>query len=337
MPLRRVSSLAAGVFILWGGIPAYAGDFHTAGSLVCSDCHVIHYSETHLYTGGPGPDPTLAPGGPFSYLLKNTQSQICLACHDGRTDVPDVRGANTNAYVRAGGEVNVAGDGAEGTGHTMGSTQSPPGGSWSNPGLQCQHCHVTHGSSSYRNLVSNPGTAADKFVTYVTGSAYDDHSAIQQIATAPMATHFGTGNIRYRQAQFSSTDFGLSEWCSGCHGDFHGAGGSANVGGSANGDSGPSPWLRHPTRDVTMAEGVTNKHIDATHWFSALASRVPVISPTGTVPGIAGNSDNEVFCGSCHKAHGSPHRKGLIFDNETTATPEDGTSLNQTCQQCHYQ
>jgi hypothetical protein len=26
----------------------------------------------------------------------------------------------------------------------------------------------------------------------------------------------------------------------------------------------------------------------------------------------------------------------LIFDDETTATAEDGTTLLQTCQQCHY-
>jgi hypothetical protein len=86
-----------------------------------------------------------------------------------------------------------------------------------------------------------------------------------------------------------------------------------------------------------MAQGVTNKHVDRNHWFSSLASRVPVVSLSGTIPGLAGSSDNQVFCGSCHKAHGSTHRAGLIYDDETTATPEDGISSMQTCQQCHYQ
>jgi predicted CXXCH cytochrome family protein len=86
-----------------------------------------------------------------------------------------------------------------------------------------------------------------------------------------------------------------------------------------------------------MARGVANRHVDASHWFSSLGSRVPVVSPSGTIPGTGGTSDNQVFCGSCHKAHGSSHRAGLIFDDETTAIPEDGTSLVQTCQQCHYQ
>jgi hypothetical protein len=176
-----------------------------------------------------------------------------------------------------------------------------------------------------------------KFVTYMTGPTYTDTSAIQQLADTPMNTHYAIGNIVYRQTQVGSTDFGISEWCSGCHGEIHGVGGSFNMGGSASGDTGPSPWLRHPSRDVTLAEGATNQHIDDAHWFSGLASRVPVVSPSGTIPGTAGTSDNEVFCGSCHKAHGSTHRKGLIFDDETTGAPEDGTSAMQTCQQCHYQ
>ncbi len=314
-----------------------AGDFHTTNSLVCSDCHVMHYSESHTLTGATIPDPLLASGGPFPKLLKNSQSQLCLACHDGKTDAPDVLGANTGTYVRAAGQLNVNGDGNEGTGHTISSTTSPPGGTWTNPGLQCTHCHDKHGNGYYRNLLPNPGTATGKSVTYMTGSAYTGTAAIQQIAASPMATHYAASNILYRQTQVANTDYGLSEWCGGCHGDYHGGGGSSNMGGSLTGDTGFSPWLRHPTRDVTLAQGVTNRHIDVGHWFSSLASRVPVVSPSGVIPGTASGSDNQVFCGSCHKAHGSTNRKGLIFDNETTAAAEDGTSLSQTCQQCHYQ
>ncbi len=331
------STLSAGTLILWAWTSAFAGEFHTGSSLVCSDCHVIHYSKTHLYTGEPRPDPFLAPGGPFPFLLKNTRSQLCLACHDGQTDTPDVLGTNTNAYVRAAGQLNFLGDGAEGTGHTMGSTDIPPGGSWTNPGLRCSHCHDTHGNGYYRNLVPNPGTTTGKSVTYMTGSSYSGTSAVQQVFNSPMAKRYEAGNIWYRRTQVGGGDFGIAEWCSGCHADFHGIGGTPEIGGSVSGDTGSHPWLRHPSRDVTMSEGVANRHVDADHWFSTLASRVPVVSSSGTIPGTATGSDNEVFCGSCHKAHGSPHRKGLIFDDETTAKLEDGTSLMQTCQQCHFQ
>jgi hypothetical protein len=298
----------------------------------------MHYSDKHLLSGAPGPDPGLAPGGPFPYLLKTAPTQICLACHDGRSDVPDVRGPHAGGHVRAAGQLNVLGDGpeVEPTGHTMGATATPPGGTWTNPGLQCQHCHASHGNAYYRNLVPNPGTATGKLVTYVTGASYSGTAAIQQLATSPMAVHYAVSNIRYRQTAVGASAFGLSEWCSGCHGNFHGGGGAANMGGSLAGDTGAARWLRHPTRDVTMAEGVTNRHVNATRWFSALASRVPVVSPTGVIPGTSGTSDNEVFCGSCHKAHGSTNRKGLIFDDDATAAAEDGTLPRQTCQQCHY-
>lgn len=301
----------------------------------------MHFSETRRYPGPVGPQPSLAGGGPFGHLLRMSQTQLCLSCHDGRTDVPDVRGAHAGGYVRAAGQLNVIGDGAaiESTGHTLGSTKTPPGGTWTNPGLACQHCHATHGNGYYRNLVSNPGTATGRFVTYLTGTTYTGMAAIQQVAASPMATHYAASNILYRRSVSGTTDFGLSEWCGGCHGDYHGQGGAPNMGGSTAGDTGATAtrWLRHPTRDVTMAQAVANQHVSRTHWFSVLASRVPVVSPGGAVPGTPAGSDNEVFCGSCHKAHGSVWKKGLLFDDETTAGADDGTSLRQTCQQCHQQ
>ena len=320
------------------------GDYHSASTLACTDCHVMHYSETHTLTGATLPAVPLGSGGPFPKLLRQAVSQLCLACHDPRTDAPDVLGANTNAYVRAAGALNRVGETgeyAEGNGHTLGSTNAPPGGTWTGNqtgGLQCVHCHDIHGNPYYRNLRPNPGTATGKFVTVLTGQTYSGTAAVQQLVTSPMSSHYATSNILYRQTQVGTTDFGLSEWCSGCHGNYHGVGGSANVGGSTSGDTNTgSPWLRHPTRDVTLARGVANRHVDAGHWFSALASRVPVVSASGIVPGTSGTSDNQVFCGSCHKSHGSNHRAGIIFDDDATATREDGTSLMQTCQQCHYQ
>lgn len=339
--MRLISSglLGALLWVLVDCAGLEAGDFHTAGSLACSDCHTMHYSESHLLSGAPGPDPVLAPGGPFPHLLKASQSQLCLACHDGRVDVPDVRGAHSGGYTRSAGQLNVLGDGpaVEGTGHTMGSTAAPPGGTWSNPGLACQHCHDKHGNAYYRNLLPNPGTATGKFVTFVTGAIYTGTAAVQQLASGPMATHYAAANVLYRQTAVGSTDFGLSEWCSGCHGAYHGPGGSGTMGGALGGDAGAAPWLRHPTRDVTMAQAVANQRVNGTHWFSSLSSRVPVVSPSGTIPGAPATSDNQVFCGSCHKAHGSTNPKGLIFDDDATAGAEDGTLMRQTCQQCHYE
>jgi hypothetical protein len=54
------------------------------------------------------------------------------------------------------------------------------------------------------------------------------------------------------------------------------------------------------------------------------------------VVGSGAGSDNQVFCGTCHKAHGSSRRYGLIWDDPATAEPEDGTAQMESCQQCHF-
>ncbi|MFQ6032717.1 MAG: hypothetical protein ACE5K2_07330, partial [Candidatus Zixiibacteriota bacterium] len=51
------------------------GEWHIGSSLVCSECHTIHYGE------GQGGEP----GGPFPYLLSySTINGLCFSCHDGR-------------------------------------------------------------------------------------------------------------------------------------------------------------------------------------------------------------------------------------------------------------
>ncbi len=322
----------------------YAGDFHRFSTLVCSDCHVMHGSKSHQYDGSSTPDTSIGGLAPYSMLLKNNENELCLSCHDGKANNPDVRGGNTNSYIRAAGAINVLGDSgtyAENKGHTLGITTPPPGGMWSGNsagGLKCSHCHDVHGNKFYRNLTKSPGNATGKKVTYSKGSGYSGTKAIQQISSSPLSTHYAASNIFYRQTTVGTTDDGLSEWCSGCHDNIHGQGGNVNMGGSASGDtaSAGDEWLRHPTRDVTMSEGSNNKHIDSTHWFSSLSSRVPVVSPSGVIPGTSTGSDNEVFCGSCHKAHGSDQKFGLLYDNDSTSAREDGSSMLQTCQQCHY-
>ncbi len=108
------------------------------------------------------------------------------------------------------------------------------------------------------------------------------------------------------------------------------------MGGSPSGDTGPgNEWLRHPTRDVTMSDGYRNGHLGGDGWFSGLVSRVAVVSPT-EVPGSSADSDNEAFCGSCHKAHGSSHKYLLIYDDSETLPHEDGQRMSETCTQCHY-
>jgi len=304
------------------------GDYHVGNGLHCSDCHIIHASRRGIAYGGGLPNPTGYP----SLLRAATASELCLTCHDGGSgtgdSAPDVSGAasyETGSVKRAAGAFQAAVGSSTANGHDLGvSGQIAPGGAWSNgTGTSCASCHAPHGNTYYRNLVLIPGNApGNRPVT-----------AITQAALTPTATQYSVGNLRYT----SSTD-GLAAWCQGCHTNFHGQPGAANMGGATGGDApgSSSYWFRHPTMGMTMAQGVTNKHIDGTYWFSTALSRVPVVSLSGVIPGSAAGSDNEVFCGSCHKAHGSAHGDGLIWDDPGTAALEDGTLARQTCQACHY-
>lgn len=314
-----------GLLLGLGCRTARAGDYHRGAGLVCSDCHVMHYNVQHGYSGGA--PPVVGPAGPYPKLLKDNATELCLSCHDGQVGAGDVApdviqeaGLGQPAARAAGAFQELAGTQTP-NGHSLLVSATPPGGA-SAVTLDCLSCHDAHGNSYYRNLVPNPGGTANLGVT-----------AVSQGQTTPTQAHYSVSNVHY-----TASDGGLSAWCGGCHGDFHGTG-TPDMGGSTMGDtnqSNVSPWLRHPTRDATMGQGVTNQHVDSSYWFSALASRVSVVSASGTVPGFGSGSDNQVFCGTCHKAHGSPHRYGLIWDDATSAVPEDGSSVMDSCQQCHH-
>ncbi len=321
--------LTAALSLLAPGAPVSGGNWHTGDRLHCADCHVMHASRRGLAYGG-------APSSPAGYqklLRASTASELCLMCHEGGSGAadspPDVMGPasyETPSLERAGGAFQAAVGVATPNGHDLAvAGEAAPGGTWSagSAGLSCVDCHNPHGNAHYRNLVPVPGNASsDRLVT-----------AISETSLSPTSARYSVANIRY-----TSSAQGLAVWCQGCHTNFHGQPGDTNLGGAVGGDipGSSSYWFRHPTMGVTIAQGVTNKRLDSNYWFTGALSRVPVVSPSGLIPGSSGGSDNEVFCGSCHKAHGSPHRAALIWDDPTTAALEDGASATQTCQTCHY-
>lgn len=323
---------------LLGGLfeSVHAGDYHIGTeNLYCSDCHTMHYSQDDSIPATWGTE------GPYGQLLKNLTNEMCLMCHDG-TDpsAPSVMGANE--YVPSAGTFKTTLPGRQ---HSLGSIDPPPGysGSWGNDPLTCVSCHDPHGNAYYRNLRTDPGGLPNRTVTYETGEPYGGEAAIQQLVITPLTEHYTVENIRHRQSE-TGTHYGLSAWCAGCHTDFYGVGGSANMGGSPTGDTTTSDmdtWIRHPTLGITMSEGVTNEHIDGDAenglgywWSSQILSRIPYISPSGET-GTKYLSDNEPGCGSCHKAHGSDQLFCLIFDDPETSDPEDGVNMVGTCQACH--
>ena len=94
--MKRLTLLLTGVMMVGVVALAAAGDFHTGTSLICSDCHVAHYSQSHGYTVG-GLFVPLGTEGPYNDLLRDDENKLCLSCHNATF----AQGANVGARMQA--------------------------------------------------------------------------------------------------------------------------------------------------------------------------------------------------------------------------------------------
>ena len=273
---------------------ALAGDWHSLDSLVCSDCHTMHNSS------GGQPMRYDSAATPAPALLRHASSlALCVYCHDGSNPgAPDVIAPVSYVSDPAAGFFANVGGVASPNAHDLALATAvvPPGGSLAVI-LTCTTCHAPHGTASYRNLAADPSGQ---------GGAASPVSARQTVlptGTNPAQVYVG-GNVVHKG--------GMSKWCGRCHGDYHGR---------TSGQEGTqSPWLRHP-QEQTIS---TSTHVDFTYWLGPQTNRVVVQSPTDD---LVPSADDQVFCLSCHKAHGSPNRAALVF--------ADGSRQSSTCDQCH--
>lgn len=310
-----------------------SGNYHSGSGLVCSDCHTMH----NWVDGA-----EVVIGGPYDKMLMvPSTNDLCMTCHDGGSGTDGAPDVITTAGVgqatnRGAGAFRATAGTASTLAHDLGvlAATPAPGGTWfpsASTGLTCGHCHDAHGNAYYRNLLPNRGGAAAVNV--------DD---VSETVLTPTSTQYDVTNITY-------TGDKMSQWCAGCHTSFYISPYAAtftndtNVGGQDTGDTvagTTNQWHRHPASHVTFTEANTNGHVDSASWTGA-TSRTPFIDVTAN--GATG--DDMVFCGSCHKAHGSDKDRStaggnpanLIYDDPTTGTIQDGTSLLQLCQMCHNQ
>ena len=344
--MKRLTLILTAAVLVGSAAFAVAGDFHYGTSLICSDCHVAHYSQSHGYTLG-GTFAALGPNGPYENLLRNDENMVCLTCHNSQSWAPDVFGANGGtARVRQGGGMNAAaGNPAtlgndpgydELDGHTLYSMAMPPHGTTATPytpsaiGLRCIDCHAQHGTTNYRNLL-NRGNFAGDTVSYAVGTNDLTKDVFERSAAAYAVT-----DVDFNQPNVHGSHY--AQWCAACHKDFHGAGGSAAMGGAVGGvtATNATPWKRHPVADVFIGEsGPTTTYISSLARYQGVTNKVKVMDAAG----LWSNTSTAVTpsCFSCHKAHGNMNGFGLIFMKGTgTVTEEgDGGQYKDLCRQCH--
>lgn len=311
---------------------ASAGDYHVGKLLVCSDCHIMHGSQKHGYatdadTTWLGPhteDP------PYAKLLRGeTVNNACLNCHDGKMTAPDVLNDATNPPTngRSAGALNVPNAGAhgyantgvytQGDGHTLWSTDAPPGATAGAPvigteGLECTDCHGAHGNKYFRNMQGAVSTSTatyiptafkGKEVSYVIGSTSipnPNTGAAGVWVLEKTAANYDNANVAYLEPDQTVSMYGA--WCGSCHGDFHGNTTAANI--EIGGEI-----VRHPTAGVDIGTGTGTS---TTGWnVTDPTHRLKLMDNTATWDGTSTTMTPSCF--TCHKSHGNANKFGLVF------------------------
>lgn len=331
--MKKSAILLALVAMVLAAPVALAGDFHRGVSLVCSDCHVMHYSQSHGYNAdGGGIYNPVGTAGPYPRLLRNDVNDLCLGCHDGASFAPDVLEGHGNGYVRSAGALNRSGAApySHATGHTLDSMDPAPGGSGVPPteGLACTNCHGAHSSTSYnsfRNL-RRVGSSPNQTVVDYSWTTNDLATDVYEVngAGSGLAAHYGVDNVWYNEPDQTKSDY--ATFCKSCHTNFHGSSLDANM-------NDGSDWVRHPNADADFGTGSMLTQ------YNTQTNKAKVLS--NHVDKSVGYSDDTPSCFSCHKSHGNANAFGLVYLTGAGTVTEQGDDVNANqravCKQCHTQ
>jgi hypothetical protein len=314
----------ADILVLTWVVTPPAGEWHTGSSLVCAECHILHYADG----GG------VEPGGPFTYLLSHsTTNGLCSSCHDGSDPTaPDVFSVVT-MYEGGGDEYSAAGyfsgtDSDSDSAHNLGVMDLVPLRSPStNIALSCASCHDVHGNGNYRNLISDPDSSGSGTSLVLGIDTFEGVAPAVPPTQEGSAAAYKSSNIGYRS--------NLSSWCAECHNLLetnengvtpshfkrHPSEVSLNV---AGGHTDPSSWVAGDSLGFGPATG------DGTEGVPRVRFQVATAADYSSAKTVA--STNQVFCASCHLAHGGRYLSCTVWPYKET-----DADMYSPCQQCHNQ
>ncbi|NDY41531.1 hypothetical protein G3N55_01510 [Dissulfurirhabdus thermomarina] len=327
----------------------------------CANCHTMHNSQD----GGP-----VAAGGPYAYLTTDD----CVGCHTnpsggetvldlgGGTLVPVVNTAAPPVTPLAAGNFYWVRGGNDTKGHNCltvpGITQDQflakaPGTSRGGP--QCMACHgrISNCESCHTprhhadDSGSGPVGEAGGWYRFLNSSAHgqsdtgvigiEDADWEHTVSAADHNEYRGTTNA------YGIDDNSMSNYCGGCHDQFHGI-----LWTDGSNPDNHSPWFLHPTH-LALADTDPGKEYHFYNTANGTAPGpynplVPVARDPGRLAGMTGPDaqvyvaageaqGDQVMCLSCHRAHGSPYDDMLRWDYQ--ACDAGSPSADCGCFVCH--
>ena len=308
-----------------------SGTYHSGAQLICSDCHIMHASQQHDYNGSTSGFPWT--GSPQKNLLRKASAlELCLSCHNNKSGIPDVVTSDINGLAdRAAGYFGEP-DTVNYKGHNLSTNpgdlctrcHSLHGSVGVTAYVTCVDCHNPHGNGYYRNLqwASEPG-GEPEIRAYINPAA----SGLQR---------YEADNIKYPAPPAGDNSYReVTNICIDCHHVFMDD--SAHY---YTKPGGMSSWGKHPGTNTEWGASApinaTGASTNPAHWVDGSGNgfgspRLKFIVSGATNYSAAGvvAQNNEVFCLSCHKGHGTDNAFSLRW-NASGA----GTSTN-SCLQCH--
>jgi len=319
--------------VLMAGGAALAGDYHIGADLHCTDCHIMHAGKDGTYYGTGGPsDPT----GYANLLKASSTNALCNSCHDGTdTTAPDIVASGTagspndtlgiayaSVYKNSAGYFQSDYSTVQsGKAHDLyaGAALTAVQGTWQSAaaGMNCGDCHDPHGTANYRNLLLNPDAGDVDTINVRSGTEVYLREAITIPATAAAtATHYDTSAVG-----FDDVNNAVS-WCLDCHTNItsnnkHPQ--NAAISGTGEGSHWTSGTTGTPGFGTALGDGTSG--IPRVRFAQSGTSYALTTTAADT---------NQVFCLSCHKAHGSKYDSTVIWPYY-----EGGVDQTSACDQCH--
>ena len=333
----------------WSGGKIQGGSLSTANeNLLVSDCVGCH-SNT-------GTETILNVNGSSIPIVYNTNGYPTQPLAGGNfANVPGDTTMGHNVYGIAGVDGNLSyapgafddtGGTTIGCGTSCHETLAQPDSWYTAAGNEpggCKGCHgnVAHHANNDANTQPRPSTANGGYrflgppAGHVMGGTVDGVEDPDWEFTATATDH----NVYAAEVvDDTETPQSMGKFCAGCHGSFH-ANGDPNsfttqmLTGIFNGDgSSANPWIRHPANYAIPNSGEFSQVIGQPYDPAIpVAMNVQSTYNVGTV-----DAGDQVFCLSCHRAHGSDQPDMLRFDY-TAVVSHSSTTGNATngCFFCH--